>query len=267
VRGEALDLIVTWLSDRGGQVAVYDTSNATVEQRRFVTDKIAQAFPPQNLVRIIWVECECDDAATIERNFLGATMKSPDFEGMSRQSALREFQKKTEHYKSTFVSLEESGRNERASFIKISDMGRRVVAHNAMGFLESKLVSFLTNIHLEPRAVLLARHGQTDYNIQNRVGGDSELTAAGKEFASNLAGLCARMEAAGWTGAEDPPQPPNAGQAVGGPSKLVLWTSIAKRAVQTGDPINCGSRVAWNGLNEIDAGVCEGLCFASPAAG
>jgi len=257
VRGEALDLIVSWLSEGGGQVAVYDTSNATVEQRKFVQDRISQAFPPQNLVRVIWVECQCDDAATIERNFLESTMKSPDFEGMTRQSALREFQKKMEHYNKCFVSMEYG--DPKASFIKISDMGRRVVAQNAMGFLESKLVSFLTNIHLEPRVVLLARHGQTDYNVQNRVGGDTDLNAAGKEFAARLAQLCARLEAGEWTGREAEAKSAGAGDAN---SKLVLWTSIAKRAVQTGDLVKYGSRVAWNGLNEIDAGVCEGMTYS-----
>jgi broad specificity phosphatase PhoE len=43
------------------------------------------------------------------------------------------------------------------------------------------------NLHTLPRTFYLTRHGQSEYNLLGKIGGDSGLTAAGKEYARRLA--------------------------------------------------------------------------------
>lgn len=292
-RVAVLDSMIGWLQDEG-QVAVYDASNATEEQRKFVKDKLESAFRQASAdkksiswCRLIWIECSTDDPITIERNFFEATIKSSDFEGMSKSEALAQFQKKMQHYTTGYCGLEEEQNPDpHTSFIKISDGGKRVVAHNVMGYLESKLVSFLMNVHSEPRTVLLARHGQTDYNVNDRVGGDSDLTNDGREFGKNLARFIHTMENNNWV---VPTAEATAAAQVSTSSsssissssdrdrfllyekfddserrmssELVVWTSTANRAVQTVESVKSWLNVAWNALAEIDAGVCESMTY------
>jgi broad specificity phosphatase PhoE len=298
-RGAALDSIISWLQEEG-QVAIYDTSNATLEQRRAVKEKLESSFNGTDKAgwcRLIWIECVCDDPATIERNFLEATIKSADFEGLSQADALAQFKRKMDHYSSTYSGLEEDRNLDvDASFIKISDGGKRVVAHNVMGYLEAKLVSFVMNIHSEPRVVLLARHGQTDYNVSDRVGGDSDITEKGQRFGVSLGKFCRALEKRNWAPFGDTAQTnTTSSSAVSAPnpapsptptnnfpltfedfdddnvddqlpadkksSDLVVWISTANRTAQTVETVSYRNRVAWNALTEIDAGVCESMTY------
>jgi 6-phosphofructo-2-kinase / fructose-2,6-biphosphatase 2 len=43
------------------------------------------------------------------------------------------------------------------------------------------------NLHTLPRTFYLTRHGQSDYNLLGKIGGDSSLTPAGLEYARRLA--------------------------------------------------------------------------------
>jgi broad specificity phosphatase PhoE len=291
-RGAAMDAMIAWLQDEG-QVAVYDTSNATREQRKAVEEKLESTFRgsgKSGWCRLIWIECVCDDPATIERNFFESTIKSADFGGLSQAEALVQFKKKMDHYAASYCGLEEDDKLDvDASFIKISDGGKRVVAHNVMGYLEAKLVSFVMNIHSEPRVVLLARHGQTDYNLADRVGGDSDITEKGRRFGVSLGRFCRALEKRDWVpfGDMNQPQPAsgssattlsgnfvrnledfddeelddNISQNAKGSSDLVVWISTAHRTEQTVETVSYKTKVAWNALTEIDAGVCESMTY------
>jgi broad specificity phosphatase PhoE len=349
IRNAAMDAMINWLRDGGGQVAVYDTSNTTIEQRKAVTERLRKAFqfqtesrsspvPSSNSTgatspsskrsrptttttttsdspspttannnndsssnnaapwcRLIWIECGSEDTSTIQKDFLEATLASPDYQGLSRQDAIRELEKKSAFYLSSYVSLESpGGAQDDESYVKITDLGRRVVAKNVMGYLESKLVSFLMNIHIEPRVVYIARHGESEYNTMDRIGGDSPLTQRGMTFAQNLARFCQGEATSGeWSSSSSsssasassssnnnnnnnnsilsppiliptsslPPLETSSSNTISSTSNLVVWTSTATRAIQTAEPIQCRVRVAWNALAEIDAGACESMTY------
>lgn len=69
----------------------------------------------------------------------------------------------------------------------------------------------------EPVTFWFARHGQSEYNVEDRIGGDSSITAKGQRFADALPGLFGRvLKAAG----EDP-------------RFITVWTSTLLRTIQT----------------------------------
>lgn len=66
-------------------------------------------------------------------------------------------------------------------YIKIMDVGRRYLVNRVQDHIQSRIVYYLMNIHITPRSIYLSRHGESDLNIKGRIGGDSALSARGKE--------------------------------------------------------------------------------------
>ena len=66
-------------------------------------------------------------------------------------------------------------------------MGRKVIANNINGYLASQCVFYLMNIHIRRRTIWLTRHGQSQYNLEDRIGGDPPLTERGQRYARALA--------------------------------------------------------------------------------
>ena len=40
----------------------------------------------------------------------------------------------------------------------------------------------IMNLHTIPRPIYMTRHGQSEFNLQDKVGGDSNLTENGKKY-------------------------------------------------------------------------------------
>lgn len=47
--------------------------------------------------------------------------------------------------------------------------------------IQSRTVYYLMNIHVTPRSIYLCRHGESELNLRGRIGGDSGLSARGKQ--------------------------------------------------------------------------------------
>lgn len=66
------------------------------------------------------------------------------------------------------------------SYIKIMDVGQRFLVNRVLDHIQSRIVYYLMNIHITPRSIYLCRHGESDLNVNGRIGGDSGLTPNGK---------------------------------------------------------------------------------------
>jgi broad specificity phosphatase PhoE len=87
----------------------------------------------------------------------------------------------------------------------------------------------------------LIRHGETYFNLENRIGGNADLTAKGRAQAKALAEHFAKKKI---------PR---------------IFTSQKKRTIQTAEPIkeiqeNC-TIVPLAEFNEINSGICEGMSY------
>jgi len=128
------------------------------------------------------------------------------------------------------------------------------------------------NLHTLPRTFFLTRHGQSEYNLLGKIGGDSGLTPAGIEYARRLA-VFAKEHIATESVVED--------DADGGttdkkkPRPARLWTSTLRRTKETAqfiehDKLNYvwdnGDSGDWvqfrpmarRNLDELYAGTCDG---------
>lgn len=62
--------------------------------------------------------------------------------------------------------------------------------------IQSRTVYYLMNIHVTPRSIYLCRHGESELNLRGRIGGDSGLSARGKQVGR---ALCTYRHWLSWT--------------------------------------------------------------------
>lgn len=67
------------------------------------------------------------------------------------------------------------------SLIKVIDVGRRFLVNRVQDHIQSRIVYYLMNIHVQPRTIYLCRHGENEHNLQGKIGGDSGLSSRGKK--------------------------------------------------------------------------------------
>jgi broad specificity phosphatase PhoE/predicted kinase len=231
---EALGDMLAFLRE-GGDIAIYDATNNTRERRALV-----RARCEAEGLEVVFVESICNDPALVEENIRANKARSPDYEGVPEEEAVRDFRLRIAHYESAY---EEVGEDE-GHFVKIIDVGRTLVLHRIEGYLLARVVHYLLNLHVQPRSVWLTRHGESEFNVLGRIGGDSPLSEAGRGYARTLAGVVRERI---------------------GP-EVVVWTSTLQRTVQTAEALGLPTR-AWRALDEIDAGVCDGMTYVEIADG
>lgn len=125
------------------------------------------------------------------------------------------------------------------------------------------------NLHVTPRPIWLSRHGESEYNLDDRIGGDSPLTAKGDEFAHTLAGIFLPLFSKSnvdWV--ENHIKTHN-------DETLSVWTSTLKRSIATAQYINHPKvnefttlfifKINLKSLDEIDAGLCDSMTYGEIA--
>uniref|UniRef100_H0YS35 6-phosphofructo-2-kinase/fructose-2,6-bisphosphatase 2 n=1 Tax=Taeniopygia guttata TaxID=59729 RepID=H0YS35_TAEGU len=230
----ALEDVKSYLLEECGQIAVFDATNTTRERRDLILN-----FAKENAFKVFFVESVCDDPEVIAANILEVKVSSPDYPERHRENVMDDFLKRIECYKVTYQPLDPDANDKDLSFIKVINVGQRFLVNRVQDYIQSKIVYYLMNIHVQPRTIYLCRHGESEYNLLGRIGGDSGLSARGKQFSQALKKFIEEQEIV----------------------DLKVWTSQLKRTIQTAESLGVLYE-QWKILNEIDAGVCEEMTYA-----
>lgn len=88
--------------------------------------------------------------------------------------------------------------------------------------------------------ILITRHGESLYNVENRIGGDPPLSESGREYARDLAKFCRKRQV-----------------------PKIAYVSTKRRAIETiiGHDAIFSKCIYCPELDEINAGICEGLTY------
>uniref|UniRef100_A0A3B4BEH5 6-phosphofructo-2-kinase domain-containing protein n=1 Tax=Periophthalmus magnuspinnatus TaxID=409849 RepID=A0A3B4BEH5_9GOBI len=227
----ALKDVCDYFSREMGQVAVFDATNTTPDRRDLIL-----SFAKENGYKVFFVESICDDPEIIEENIKQVKLSSPDYVDCDKDEAVEDFLKRIECYKQNYVPLDDQ--KDSLSYIKIFNVGSRYLVNHVQDHIQSRIVYYLMNIHVTPRAIFLSRHGESELNLLGRIGGDSGLSARGSKYAQALGKYMS-------------------GQNI---KDLKVWTSHMKRTIQTAEALGVPYE-QWKALNEIDAGVCEEMTY------
>ncbi|KAM1341527.1 hypothetical protein ACFX2F_005966 [Malus domestica] len=229
----AFDDMVSWMQE-GGQVGIFDATNST-RKRRNMLMKLAEGK-----CKIIFLETLCNDERIIERNIRLKIQQSPDYaEQPDFEAGLQDFKNRLAYYEKVYEPVEEG------SYIKMIDMvsghGGQLQVNNISGYLPGRIVFFLVNTHLTPRPILLTRHGESMDNVRGRIGGDNPLSDTGEIYAKKLANFVEKR--------------------LKSERAASIWTSTLERAILTASPIVGFPKIQWRALDEINAGVCDGMTY------
>ena len=97
-------------------------------------------------------------------------------------------QERVVKYESVYEEVTDEEDKGRVSFIKIYNVGQKVVTRRCSGYIPSQVAFHLMNVHVSPRKIWLSRHAEGKDQMRGLLGGDSgEMTAQGDEYALNLA--------------------------------------------------------------------------------
>lgn len=222
----ALTDMIEWLN-QGGEVAVFDATNSTTARRQWLLEQLGRRG-----IHCAFIESICEDESIIDTNIAQSKLTSPDYVHSSKEDAIVDFKARIAHYVSSYEPLQDGP----TPWIKIIDAGRKVVLHRISGPILIKVAHLVSQLNLVPTKLWLTRHGQSIYNTQNRVGGDSSLSPNGRRYANSLSDFMQDVDV------EE------------------VWTSTLIRTVQTasrlGRPIQ-----RWKILDEVHAGLCDNLTY------
>ncbi|PRT55211.1 Fructose-2,6-bisphosphatase [Wickerhamiella sorbophila] len=228
---EALNDLVSWMDKEGGRVAIYDGTNSTKRRRAWIAEQLSQ-----HNIHPLFIESACENDEIILNNIMDVKTTSPDYKGVDPQTAAKDFINRIEVYRKDYESISSS---EMISYLKIIDAGAQVVVNKVKSYLESHIVYYLMNLHIKPRRLWLSRHGESEYNVLGLLGGNSNLSERGMMYAEKLPELVANAV---------------------GDQPLTVWTSTLKRTQQTASKLPY-QQIQWKALDELDAGVCDGLTY------
>nr|DAD26279.1 TPA_asm: hypothetical protein HUJ06_027747 [Nelumbo nucifera] len=230
----AMDDMISWMQE-GGQVGIFDATNSS-RARRNMLMKMAEGK-----CKIIFLETICNDERIIERNIRLKVQQSPDYaEEPDFEAGMRDFKTRLANYEKVYEPVEEG------SYIKMIDMasghGGQLQVNNISGYLPGRIVFFLVNTHLTPRPILLTRHGESRDNVRGRIGGDTVLSSeAGQLYSKKLANFVEKR--------------------LKSERAASIWTSTLQRTILTARPIVGFPKIQWRALDEINAGVCDGMTY------
>ena len=228
----AMDDMLTWFRT-GGQIGIYDATNSTRSRRRWVMEQCDQAG-----IDVLFVETLCDDPSIIDANIRDTKLLAPDYRGIDPAQAVADFRARIAHYADAYEPID----SEHASFVKLINVGKRIEAQHVQGYIQGRITQFVMNLHITPRTIWLTRHGESTANLAGVVGTDMPLTSRGAAYAKSLA-----------TFINDQAQQPG-----------TIWTSTLQRTIQTAAPLSRATH-QLKVLDEIDAGICDGMTYAQIA--
>ncbi|KAI1790706.1 bifunctional 6-phosphofructo-2-kinase/fructose-2,6-bisphosphate 2-phosphatase [Ganoderma leucocontextum] len=228
---DSLEMLIQWLKE-GGNVGIHDATNSTRSRRQKIVDRVSR----EPGIVVIFLESLCDDPALLAANIaLKVSSGDPDYKDTSREEAKRDFERRIREYEAVYETITEP----HLSYLRIKNVGSQVTLCHIHGYLQSRIAFYLMNLHLKPRSIFFSRHGESQYNVEGKIGGDSALSERGQRYARALPALI--MD--------------NIGEA-----PLTVWTSTLQRTIQTTQHLSY-PKLTWKSLDELDAGVCDGMTY------
>ncbi|MCJ1309042.1 Fructose-2,6-bisphosphatase [Agyrium rufum] len=238
----AVSDMIKWFEAKQGQVAILDATNSTKERRRWVYNRCERAN-----IQTLFVESKCNDESLIISNIMDVKTTSPDYKGQDPDVAAKDFLNRIRNYEKVYQTIDPIEEKD-LTYIQLIDVGAQVIVNGIRDYLQSRVVYYLMNLHIKPRSIWLSRHGESEYNLEGKIGGDASISQRGQAYAKALPTLVSRS-------------------LVTPEQKLTIWTSTLKRTIQTArylaeSPYSSSNKpLEWKALDELDSGMCDGLTY------
>ncbi|KFY05715.1 hypothetical protein V492_08341 [Pseudogymnoascus sp. VKM F-4246] len=269
-----LDELLDYLLLQGGSAGILDATNSTIERRKLLFNRVKER---DSKLGILFIESICEDQGLLEAN-MRLKLSGPDYKGKDPVTSLQDFRKRVAAYESAYVPLGDYEEKNGIQYIKMIDVGRKVVHHQLKGFLSGGIASYLTTFNLAPRQIWITRHGESYDNREGKLGGNSDITPEGRAYGAVLYNFMTQKRKDWLVEQKDkilsssfPPQPgdntppyPESRLGELDEKNFCIWTSMLKRSIQTAEDFEADDDYDvknWEMLNELNAGDFERLTY------
>jgi len=184
-----LDALLEWTErpEGGCSIGILDATNTTIERRRKVIERVALEYEKDPNVRLLFLESITDDKDLLETNYR-MKLANDDYKDQNAEEALRDFKVRVVQYESQYQRIgDEEGDDIR--YLKVVDAGRKLISQNIEGFVLRNVQTLVGSLHLKKRRIWITLVGEVENDELTILGGDSELTEAGRIYAKAIADL------------------------------------------------------------------------------
>ncbi len=223
-----MELAKAWLAAEG-EVAILDATNVS-RTRRILIEKTLTDHP------VLFVECVNEDQLLLKA-CIRRKASLPEYAAYSEDEALQSFMKRISYYEAIYEPLEEE-----KFWLCVDSTANRILGERPCE--GSPYYPAIREIVVSAwvHCLYLVRHGQTEFNVRGRIGGDPPLTAKGRAQAKALARHMHHKDI-NW-----------------------VFTSTRLRSHETATPLLAGHpgahSMAFKEFDEIWAGDCEGMLYS-----
>ena len=211
-----------------GNVAILDASNISRDRRERIQSRL-------NDHPILFIECVNNNEEILSASIL-RKIDLDEFGHLTREKAIKGFRERI----SSYQSIEEPLESER-NYIRLDSLHNRVIEEEIsdnIPYYEQIRDFLVTNT---VKSLFLIRHGESYYNTEDRIGGDSDLTEKGLAQAVALADYFKQKRIP------------------------LIFTSQKKRTQQTASPIKEAQEdctvIPLAEFDEINSGICECMSY------
>ena len=212
-----------------GEVAILDATNVS-RQRRMMIENTLKNHP------VLFVECMNEDPLLLNA-FIRRKADLPEYAEYTKDEAVESFMKRIEYYETIYNHI-----GKEKYWMCVDAAANRVLAEQpceSSPFYPA-IREIVVSMWIE--SLYLARHGQTEFKVQGRIGGDPPLTARGRAQADALA------------------------RHLAGKRLDWVFTSTRMRSHETAAPVLENHRdahvMALREFDEIWAGDCENMLYS-----
>lgn len=160
--------------ENGGEIAIMDATNGSLARRKTLNERLTGA-------PILYIECVNNDEELLEAS-IERKARLPEFAHMSRAEAIASFKQRVAYYETIYTPLE----NEEC-YVKVDTLYNRIIKEHQCSSVPFYIQLRDILVSDWVRNLYLMRHGESEFNVQGRIGGDSSLTAKGRGQAQALA--------------------------------------------------------------------------------
>lgn len=150
---------------------------------------------------------------------------------------LLQYERKNEE---KYDEYETTAKTNNLTYVRIRKQSNEILINKVQSYLQTRLIFYILNVNMDGKSIYLSRHGESVYNVEEKIGGDSSLSPRGLKYAQKLPSLIENE--------------------IGIDAPLTVWTSTLRRTQETAQFLPYEKK-SWKALDELDAGICDGLTY------
>lgn len=177
--------LIKWLLEVDNKIAIFDATNSNINRRKEIINTI-ETFKIDKL-KVCFVETECDLPDIINKN-ISMKAYTMDYIDKGMDYTITDFNQRMLYYMDNYqtFTISEIEQFSNYSYIRIKNINSLFTIYNVCGFLLSNVISYLLNLNIKRNKIFLTRHGESEYNLYNKVGGNPSLSKFGQQYSTKL---------------------------------------------------------------------------------